>query len=143
MEARPEKPASWWERKHAGYRASLVTASFSLAWLCDRARYSASLSFPIHEVREGQCLRFYMYKCFAYVYVIHHLYAWCLWNSGYSIRSSETGVVDGREPLCRCWESNLSPLQEQPLAAQPTLQPHGMPILKEAMAKGWGDGSAS
>lgn len=47
------------------------------------------------------------------MYVIHHLYAWRLWNSEDNIRSSETGVMDGCEPLGRCWESDLGPVQEQ------------------------------
>ena len=36
-----------------------------------------------------------------------------------------TGVIDGCETPCGCWELNLGPLQEQPvlLTAEPSLQP--------------------
>lgn len=40
------------------------------------------------------------------------------------IGSCGIGVTPGCEPLCRCWDSNLGPLEEQPvlLTAEPYLQ---------------------
>jgi hypothetical protein len=39
---------------------------------------------------------------------------------------NRTGIRDGCEPPCRCWESNLGPLEEQPvlLTPEPLLKPH-------------------
>jgi hypothetical protein len=41
------------------------------------------------------------------------------------IRSSGTGVKDGCEPLCGCWETNLGFLEEQPalLPVEPPPRP--------------------
>lgn len=38
---------------------------------------------------------------------MHHLHAWCSWRSEEIIRSLGTGVKDGCETLCGCWEFNL------------------------------------
>ena len=50
--------------------------------------------------------------------------AWCLWKPEESIRSSATGVTDGCESPCRCWELNPNPSEEQPalLTPEPYLQ---------------------
>jgi hypothetical protein len=56
----------------------------------------------------------YMYMC-----------ARCSQRSKEGIRSPETGVRDGCEPSCGCWELSLCPLQEQAHGtAEPALQPH-------------------
>lgn len=64
------------------------------------------------------------WKClFLYVYLfvlpvcmsVHHVCAWCLQRPGEGIRSSGTGFTDGCGSPCRCWESNLGSLQEQPV----------------------------
>ena len=43
-------------------------------------------------------------------------------RDGGSVRSPGTGVIDGCEPPCGCWESNLGPLEEQQmlLTAEPS-----------------------
>ena len=45
--------------------------------------------------------------------------------------SVETGGTYGCEQPCRCWDSNLGPLEEHPflLTAEPSLQPHNS-VLK-------------
>jgi len=43
---------------------------------------------------------FYLYSCFA-----------CI-HAGVPVVSPRTRVTDGYEPLCVCWELNLSPLQD-------------------------------
>lgn len=48
------------------------------------------------------------------------------------IRSSATGLVDGYEPLCRYWEMNLGPQEEQKvlLTAEPSAQsPRSQPYI--------------
>lgn len=42
-----------------------------------------------------------------------------------SVRPSRTGVIDNREPPCERWDSNLCPLEEQPVlfTTQSSLQP--------------------
>lgn len=49
----------------------------------------------------------------------------------HGISSPGTGVTDCCEPLCRCWEQNLGPLQKQPVlgAAEPALQPCHLQVL--------------
>jgi hypothetical protein len=39
-------------------------------------------------------------------------------------KESDPIATDGSQPLCRCWELNLGPLEEQPvlLMAEPPLQ---------------------
>ena len=54
-----------------------------------------------------------MYKCLPACMHVYHMYAWCLKMPEGGIRSSGTGVMDGSEPPCWCWESNLGPLEEQ------------------------------
>jgi hypothetical protein len=43
----------------------------------------------------------------------------CMYTVGVAevegIRSPETGVIDGCEQHCGCWESNTSPWREQPV----------------------------
>jgi hypothetical protein len=57
-----------------------------------------------------------MYICFTCVYVsVHHICALCPWMPEDSIGSPETGVTEGCESPCWCWDSNLSPLEEQPV----------------------------
>ena len=50
--------------------------------------------------------------------------AWCPWRPEEDVRSSGIGVTDGDELPCGCWESNLDPLEEQPvlLTIEPSLQ---------------------
>jgi hypothetical protein len=52
------------------------------------------------------------------------MYARCLWRPEEGIRSLGTGVTDGCELSCEFWESNLGPLEEQPvlLTLEPSLQ---------------------
>ena len=42
-----------------------------------------------------------------------HMGVWCPWRSEQDIELPGTGVTDGYEPPCGCWESNLHPLKEQ------------------------------
>lgn len=44
----------------------------------------------------------------------------------YLVQSGGTGVTDGCELPCGCWESNPGPLEKQPvlLTAAPSLQLH-------------------
>ena len=59
---------------------------------------------------------FYMYGCFACMYVC------TVWvqRSEEEVGSSGTGVTDGCELPCGCWEPNSGPLEEQavPLSAE-------------------------
>lgn len=56
---------------------------------------------------------------------IHHECVWCLQRSEESIRFLGTGVMDGSEPPCGCWEVNPGPLQEQQTFSptEPSFQP--------------------
>ena len=49
------------------------------------------------------------------------------WRLDGSITSPEVIVRDGCEPLCRCWELNVGPLEEQILlfTNEPSLLPTG------------------
>ena len=58
-------------------------------------------------------LRFYVYEHLSACIYVHHVNACCLWRPEESIRSPGTGVKDGYELPCGCWESNLGPLQGQ------------------------------
>lgn len=60
---------------------------------------------------------FYVHGCFASMKNLMHV--WCPWRSEEGIRSPETGVTDGWEPQCECWELNLGPLVL--LTAEPSL----------------------
>jgi hypothetical protein len=44
---------------------------------------------------------------------VYHVCPWCLQKSEEGIGFSSTGLVDGREPPCECWESSPESLQEQ------------------------------
>lgn len=44
---------------------------------------------------------------------VYHTHSSCLWRSEEGIRSPEVRVMDDREPLHGCWESNMGPLHEQ------------------------------
>lgn len=46
---------------------------------------------------------------------VHHVCASCLQRPEGCIGSSETGVTDGCELPCVCWELNLDALEEQPV----------------------------
>ena len=48
---------------------------------------------------------------------------WCKQRPEEGVGYPETGVTEGWEPSCGCWELNLGPLQEQPelLTAEPSL----------------------
>lgn len=46
---------------------------------------------------------------------LYHLSAWYPWKLGEGVGPSGTGVTDGYEPPCGCWELNLGPLEEQPV----------------------------
>ena len=45
----------------------------------------------------------------------HQMCAWCPQRLKKGIGSSETEVTVGYEPLCRFWEMNPVPLEEQPV----------------------------
>lgn len=51
-------------------------------------------------------------------------HAWCLWKSEEGIGSPETGVTDGWEAPCGCWEMNTGTLKEQQvlLTVEPSFQ---------------------
>ena len=67
----------------------------------------------------------FMYICVLSVCMSEqHLCPWCPWNPEEGVQLPRTGVTDGCELLCGCWETNPGPLQEQPLflTAEPSLQ---------------------
>lgn len=43
---------------------------------------------------------------------MHHMHVCFLRRPEEGVRSPETGVIDGCEPSCRCWESNSDPLED-------------------------------
>lgn len=53
------------------------------------------------------------------------MHAWCSWRPKDSVESPGTVVKDGCELSCRTWESNLTPLEEQPvfLTTESSFQP--------------------
>lgn len=53
---------------------------------------------------------FYVYVCFASMYVCASHSCPVLWNSEEGIRSPAIGATGGCEPLCGCWELNGGPL---------------------------------
>lgn len=44
-----------------------------------------------------------------------HVYVWCSQRPGKGLVSSSARATDAREPPCRCWGSNLGPVEEQPV----------------------------
>lgn len=46
---------------------------------------------------------------------LHHMHARYLRRQEDGIRSSESGVKDGRGPPCEFWELNTGPMEEQPM----------------------------
>lgn len=61
------------------------------------------------------------FKDFIYFYIMylnvfpvceHHWYAYCFQGPEEGIRSPITGVRDGCEPPCQCWDLNIGLLQE-------------------------------
>lgn len=63
-----------------------------------------------------------MCACFACMYVcVPHAFQVPVEAKKEGIGSPETGVTDGCEPLCRCWELNPDPLSELPLTAESSL----------------------
>lgn len=57
---------------------------------------------------------------------LYYVYAWCPQKkSKESIRATGTGIMDGFEALCVCWETNPGPWQEHQvlLMSEPSLQP--------------------
>ena len=55
---------------------------------------------------------------------VHHVRAWCPWRPENTNKLPGTGVTEGYESPCGCWEWNLGPLNEQPMpTAEPFLQP--------------------
>lgn len=68
-----------------------------------------------------------MCEYLAYMYIcVYYMWSWLLQGSGEGVRASETGVPDGCNLSCRCWEWNPSSLQEQPGSptAESSLQLH-------------------
>lgn len=45
---------------------------------------------------------------------LYHVHAQCLQQPEEDVKSSESGVTDGRELQSGCWESNPSLLKQQP-----------------------------
>jgi hypothetical protein len=56
---------------------------------------------------------------------VSHISAWYLQRSEENTEFPETGVTNGFELPCGCWESNLGPLEEQPMlvTTEPSLHP--------------------
>jgi hypothetical protein len=54
-----------------------------------------------------------VYECFGHMCTCVPCVCWCPQRSGEGIRFPGTGVMDGCGLPCRCWDSNLGPLQEQ------------------------------
>lgn len=60
---------------------------------------------------------------------VHHMHALCPWRSEDGIESSGTGLTDGCDPPCGCWELNTDPLEEKPVLLTPELllqPPHAL-----------------
>ena len=60
-----------------------------------------SLTGLFHDLNTCACMAV-LPSCIS----VHHLCAWCPWKSKLGIRSPGTGVADGCEPPCGCWELN-------------------------------------
>ena len=70
----------------------------------------------------------FMHMCFACIHVCVRLCAWCLWRPEERALDPiglELQAVVNITCTCGCWQSNLDPLEEQPvlLTAEPALQP--------------------
>lgn len=70
---------------------------------------------------------FLVYEWFACICVLRHMRTWFPWNLEKATTSSGPGGMNGYQPPCRCWWSNLGPLQEQWVlfTAKPSLQLFG------------------
>ena len=73
---------------------------------------------------------FFFYKVLFLLYAYEYLFAFMPVHqvpgkSGKDSGSPASGVTDGCELPCGCWESNPGPLEEQPvlLTTEPALQP--------------------
>lgn len=78
----------------------------------------------LHRRFQKRCLFLHMGISVLLVFVcIYHMYGSCRPKEG--VVSPVTGVMNNCEPPCRCWQSNLGPLEEQPvvLITEPFLQP--------------------
>lgn len=64
---------------------------------------------------------FYVCQRLASMRAVYHVHAWCLWRWGDGISFPVNGTTDKCEPLWRCWESNLGPLNRW-LVLQPPYQ---------------------
>lgn len=53
-----------------------------------------------------------MYECFACIYTVYPVCAWCQWRLEKGIRSLAIRVIDGCKLLCSCWDKPES-LEEQ------------------------------
>jgi len=62
---------------------------------------------------------------------VHHVAAWSLRKDREGHRIPGIGVTDSCEPLCGCWESNWSLLEEQPvlLNTDPSLNFNIIPVM--------------
>ena len=80
----------------------------------------------------AQSGRFMLYKLYPYYMCmgilpahmsVQDMHARCPWRLEQGTGFPETGVSDGYELQCKCWESNTHPLEEQPvlLTAEPSL----------------------
>jgi hypothetical protein len=52
---------------------------------------------------------------------LYHLHSCCPKKPGAGVGSPGIGVTEGCELPCGCWESNLRPLEEQPVLSIPEL----------------------
>lgn len=66
-----------------------------------------------------------MNVCIYVCIFMYHMHIWCSLRKGKCIRSSGTGIVEGYEPPCGCWEPNPIPLQKHQvlMTTEPYLQP--------------------
>lgn len=63
--------------------------------------------------------------------LVYYMYVWCLRRPKEAMRYPRIRATDSCEFVCRCWELNLGPLEEQPvlLRIEPSLQPPNFPEL--------------
>lgn len=57
---------------------------------------------------------------------VYHKYTWCPEES---VGPSETGVTDGYETPCECWELNLGPLEKQSVLSSAKLSLALSPVV--------------
>lgn len=104
-------------------------------WLCiwrEQARFLTSFlkyDEPLYDL----FLLFYVCRCFVYMHVFKCNTCVQCQRPQEGVGSSGTGATYADEPLCGCWESNSSSLEEQPVLS---LNCSPIPLAPTANFKG-------